>query len=560
MGMRLGIVGSALLWHGVALGGSALSEPELAAAAARVDAALQIVLALQSDQTITPRALQTPVAEPIGDAAFLRRLCIDLAGRLPTATEVRAFVIDSSPEKRARAVDRLLREAGAGEWRFQRLAEPLRVTDTVLGVSQSAYVHWLRQALRQDLPYDQLMAQLVGARGTLAENPAAGFLLRDSGHVEITAAELARAFLGEDIHCAGCHDHPFTDHTQRGFYEFAACFNFVRTPAEGAAPGQALELLEAARPLQFPADYMYRDAKPGEEVRPGYLPLFGIPEGDPRGALEARPSPGQLRNDLVLWLTDRQNHHFTSMAALRVWDWMFGLPGRGPDAAQQAGNSDPAPPHLIWEGKGCGQENAFNYGEWLQSHREFVASLRVEFERCGCRIGEFQRLLARTQAYQREALPADAMGVRRFLPAPVIRRLPAEVLWDSIISWLPPDARVDLWRASIDLPQVPPAEHPLRLLGRGTRQWADESRPAISHSLARLMIAAPVIERAVAPDGALLAGALLSKDRTQQVEALFLETLGRFPAETERAATASGETLPDIAWALLNTKEFLFYH
>lgn len=578
--MKLGVVGAAWILSAFAVashGGESLTPDEVAASAARIDAAVDKAVAVEKAERIKHGLPVDIPAEPVDDAAFLRRACVDLCGRLPTAKEASAFITDSSPRhgKRARMIDRLLREPAAGDWRFQRMAEPLRVKSDVLGVSQETFVQWLRDAMRKDVPFDQLMAQMLGARGTLADDPAAGFLLQDRGRVEVTTAEITRAFLAADIHCAGCHDHPFADWTQRQFYEFAACFNFVQAAlptdprrrdrtaalpavAQNAAAFADLELGAIPHPMTFPDNYKYSDGKPGEILPPSYLPLTNYRAGDPRGAFVARPSAKRLRDELVLWLTGRQNQRFTAVAAVRIWDWMFGIPRRGPGAGVQAGSSDPMPPHQLWSGKGCGQAVELNYDAWMSQHPAFVTALRSEFEGCGCRLGEFQKVLAHTQAYQEAALETTAMGDLAILPAPVLRRLPAEVVWDALVSWLPPLAREGLWQASLDLPQVPAADHPLRILGRGTREWADESRPAISHAVARMMAASPIVEEAVASDSALLVSA--------DVDQLFLRVLGRLPSEPERLSAAAyadsaaaGEGLPGIAWALLNTEEFLFY-
>jgi hypothetical protein len=369
--------------------------------------------------------------------------------------------------------------------------------------------------------------------------------------------------LGADIHCAGCHDHPFSDVTQREFYEFAACLNVVRPPAdkgrEDAAWFARLELGESALPLRLSRNYKYRDGKPGDVVSRRYLRVWGREEGDPIHALEARPSNDRLRDEVALWLTGRQNPRFSAVAAMRVWGWMFGTPEEGRPANLRGDPEEVDAPQAIWKNQGCGKAAKFDhYESWLEDRQDFVGALRIEFEACGCRLGEFQRILANTQAYQREMLSPVPVGpVPLLLPAPVFRRLPSEVVWDALVSWLPPQAQTDAWQTSLALPQVPAAEHPLRILGRGTREWADESQPAISHAVARLMIAAPIVDRITAPGSALLSSA--------DVEQLFLGILGRRPSETERASAAAfarsdpEDGLPGLAWALLNTKEFLFY-
>ena len=130
----------------------------------------------------------------------------------------------------------------------------------------------------------------------------------------------------------------------------------------------------------------------------------------------------------------------------------------------------------------------------------------------------------------------------RLVPAPKIRRLPAEVVWDALSA-----------EKSHQLPQVPPAEHPLRMLGRGTREWMDESSTPVSHELVRFMLNGADVENAVAAGPAGIS-----------IEDLFLSILGRYPSGIEKAIAQNhhyaspGTASQDIAWALLNTSEFMF--
>lgn len=158
-----------------------------------------------------------------------------------------------------------------------------------------------------------------------------------------------------------------------------------------------------------------------------------------------------------------------------------------------------------------------------------------EFLRCGCRIGEFQRLLARTNAYQRSGINYNTDWQDcQLAPAPHIRRLPTEVIWKALTD-----------ETDIQLPQIPQPGHPLRMLGRGTREWTDESRTPLSHELVRFMMNDKLIDQATAKAG--------------DAEGMFLALLGREPTENERAAILrTAATDGDVAWALLNTKEFMF--
>jgi len=506
-----------LCWLLLGIGSSTLADT-VQQAAGRVDAAL--VSDYQRFQTQQRKYRPTPQPPPVlpwaDDATFLRRACIDIAGRLPRADEARTFLADQSPDKRARLTDGLVKEPGAAEARFRMLAEAFRIKDG------AGMIAWLRQAAADDRPFDQILSYLIG-EGHLSQ--------RDEGNVLRTGAEVAFAVLGEDLHCALCHDHPFNDHTQMQSYEFAACF---LTNGE----------------LRLPRDYKYRGGKPGEIVKPKLMRLT-------REMVPPVKAGKDLRMEVAKWIITESSHRFTAVAALLTWRNLFGTPGLYVD--HTIGGVDPAPswsevystpdPNAI--GRSCFSTPNRDRATWVGmdfvvggvSYSPAVQALGDEFRRCGCRIGEFQRVLARTNAYNRAGFDfAKKWNGGYLVPAPQIRRLPAEVVWDLLS-----DVK------SAQLPQVPPFEHPLRMLGRGTREWTDESTTPVSHELVRFMLNSPEVENTIATEPAGVS-----------VDDLFVSILGRLPTEKEKEAAQqrrheSPQTATqDIAWSLLNTAEFMF--
>ena len=479
-------------------------------AAAHVDAALMHDYELIKEQR--QRWKNTPMLPALpaiaNDSAFLRRACIDLAARLPRADETRAFLADSSPDKRAKLTDALVREAGAADVRFRMLAEAFRVKDG------DSTIGWLRIATAEDRPYAEIVTHMIGG-GHMRQ--------RDQGNAIRTAVETAYTVLGEDIYCAMCHDHPFNDHTERECYEFAACF-------------------AGKNEMRLPPDYLYRDGEPGSIV-PASLMRIGR---------QWRPMLNDEEDKLAQvtrWMVEQEeSRRFAMVAALRVWSSLFGMPGQMVD--QTIGGVDEAPP---WHGihrkpvlnhasHDCFGSSPRGQPTWIgleiNSPADFTHGMKVlieEFLRCGGRMGEFQRILARTEAYQRSGIDYNTDWNGCYLaPAPQIRRLPSEVIWKLVSGEF--DAQ---------LPQVPKAGHPLRMLGRGTREWTAESLTPISHELVRFMMNDPLAEKAAA--------------RRVDASRLFLEWLGREASETEKASIsrhAASES--DVAWALLNTTEFMF--
>lgn len=504
--------------------GLALTLPVLAdnaqQAAARVDAALarDFQLAQQQQRKRGNTPAPAPTLEVADDATFLRRACIDIAGRLPRVDEVRVFLADSSPGKRVRLTDALVTEPGAAEVRFRMLAEAFRVNQ------DDALAAWLKQAVADDLPFDQIVKHLVGD-GLLSQ--------RDASDPLRTATEVAYAVLGEDLHCALCHDHPFNDHTEMQSYQFAACF----------LAGDVFN------ELRLPKDYLYRDGKPGEAVRAALLPV-------------TREKPPQIKRGLhpraqvAQWLVTERSRRFATIAALRVWSSLFGMPGLYAD--HTTGGVDAAPswhevhakPIALNLSSNCFTTPARHRTTWIDDDfskgplLDAYAALGDEFRLCGHRLGEFQRILARTSAYNRLAIDfrRQWMFGTRLVPAPQIRRLPSEVIWDTLSE-----------EKSIQVSQVPPAEHPLRMLGRGTREWMDESATPVSHELVRFMLNSPEVESAVSSEPANIS-----------IDELFLAILGRHPSGIEKALAQRHHNIApetaskDIAWALLNTSEFMF--
>src|SRR5262249_49117942 len=149
---------------------------------------------------------------------------IDLIGRLPRPDEVRAFLADAAPDKRARLVDELLaRPEYADHW-ANKWADLLRPNPYHAGIKAVLnYDAWIRESFRQNKPYDQFVRELVTAQGSTWRNGAAT-MFRDRRSPEDLATITSQLFLGVRLECAKCHHHPFEIYGQDDFYSFAAYF------------------------------------------------------------------------------------------------------------------------------------------------------------------------------------------------------------------------------------------------------------------------------------------------------------------------------------------------
>ncbi|MEM7014539.1 MAG: DUF1549 domain-containing protein, partial [Verrucomicrobiota bacterium] len=238
----------------------------------------------------------------IDDATFLRRASLDLIGRIPTLEEADKFFADAAEERRQLLVDRLLHSEGYVSHSYHFWADILRI-NTRLGINETppaveyGYRNWLKRALRENVPYDELVRQLVGARGHFWENGAVGYYHRDRGMPLDHMANTIRIFLGTRLECAQCHDHPFDRWTQMDFYRMAAFSYGIESKGHthpnrealrehlkmhGVAEDRANRILGAERNLhvrvryvttreydrvlQLPHDYQYANAKPHDSV------------------------------------------------------------------------------------------------------------------------------------------------------------------------------------------------------------------------------------------------------------------------------------------------------
>ena len=207
-------------WAIVGLG---LSDRLEAASPAADVVAGQVDVSLQRE---LPATDNTPPAEICNDTTFLRRATLDVLGRQPTAAEITAFVLDPSQNKRARTVERLLasEEFGRNWGRYWRDVIMYRRSDPRAQIASPALEAFFTQALNDGTPWSEVAESLITATGDVREVGATGLIMAQDGKAEETAAEVSRIFLGIQIQCAQCHDHPTDRWKRQQFHELAAFF------------------------------------------------------------------------------------------------------------------------------------------------------------------------------------------------------------------------------------------------------------------------------------------------------------------------------------------------
>jgi len=384
----------------------------------------------------------------VDDGTFVRRAYLLIVGRIPTAEEARAFLEDGSMSKRGDLVDRLVASPGFDSHLFNWVGDLLRVqTRGAREKSGLGWHVWLRQSIANDKPWDQLVREMLAASGHSANNPAVGYYLRDRNMQLDNFSNTMQVFLGRQIGCAQCHDHPFDDWTQYEYYQMASFSGgmqyrsedmqvMVRRVAE-ELKGQKKNKAQAEnadergrrqqnqnlmrqagrqlRPffrvlnndavadnpqesLRLPKDYKYADGKPGEVVTPATM--FGPKIAD--------VAPEMRKQAFADWVTSPDNPYFTKTIVNRMWERTFGAP-------------------LYDSLDDLDDESA-------TAHPQLVETLEQYMKLCHYDLRQFSRILCRTKLFERACMVQEpTMGEPVAFRGPVLRRMSAEQIYDSFL-------------------------------------------------------------------------------------------------------------------------------
>lgn len=235
------------------------------AAAAERPSALEVAAAVDrlldeefGRQSVTP-------APMCRDEDFLRRVTLDLGGTIPTVGEVTYFGLDPASDKRRQAIDRLLAsDAFAQNWAaYFREVIFSRATEMRARLAQTSFENWLIEQFRQNRPWDEIVTDVLTATGDVQENGATAMIFAHSGQPEELAGEVSRVFLGIQIQCANCHDHPYDAWKRADFHELAAYFPRIqvrqdlqsRPPVFTVASADFLERMERGRESFSPEQF-----------------------------------------------------------------------------------------------------------------------------------------------------------------------------------------------------------------------------------------------------------------------------------------------------------------
>lgn len=506
------------------------------------------------------------------DHVFVRRVFLDALGVLPTADESRSFIADTGPDKRERLIESLLARPEFAELWALKWSDILRNEEKVLDTQGVEVFHtWIRDSMAAGKPIDQFVRELVRATGSTYQNPPANYY-RANRDPSTRAETTARLFLGVRLQCAKCHNHPFDRWTQDDYYSWSAIFARID-----------YEIVKNDRrdkfdKHEFVGEQIVKIADGGgvDHPRTGHYVsarLLGGRELEP-GSYQDRLTP------LAVWLTSAENTSFARAQVNFIW---YHLLGRGlVEPIDDVRATNPA------------------------SNEPLLEALAADFMARGFDLRHVVRTIMTSRIYQLSAVPnrtndEDNANFSRAL----VQRLSAEKLLDAQSQVLDAPAEFAGYSRGLRAGQIPGVRRAkqrerataggdrfLKIFGKPERLLACECERSNETALAQAftLIGGDELQSRIAqPDNRLDRWARSDLSDEQLVEQLYWTALCRPPCDDERAAAlrllaqSAGDAdssphfasvlfvpvavppptnrllaLQDLAWAVMNAKEFVF--
>lgn len=481
------------------------------------------------------RRLGLPPSPVCNDGTFIRRATIDIAGRLPTADEVRAFLANSSADKRDRLVDRLIASPDyadnfAAKWSAVLRNKRRNGTDSIYTFR---FHDWLRDALDRNLPYDQIVRGVLTAAGDAEAHPPVQWF-REVSQPGLQMEDTAQLFLGMRLGCAKCHHHPFEEWSQQDYYGFEAFFTQV---------GLKNSLFN---PQQNQPDMVYlKDVVPASTNPRTGKPVPPTPLG---GAALDIPAWEDARQRLVDWMVEPTNPFFAKALVNRTWKHFMGRGIVEPEDDLRVTNP-PTNPQLL-------------------------DALAARFIASGFDLKDLVRTICTSSAYQLSSEATDDNQLDRqnfssFQP----RRLTAEILFDAINSAVGVPATFNGLPAGTRAVQLPDNgfdTYFLKVFGKPEATSACECERNPEANLAQSLHLLNSQEVQGRLQGGKALPATFAKDEARSldelIDELYLRAFARQPTAAERdivrghieGSDNRQQAWEDILWAVLNAKEFQF--
>ena len=514
------------------------------------DAAAQVNRLLLDDELGDESSRGDLLAPTVNDQVFLRRVWLDLVGQLPSPAEITRFCLDPRGDKRYRMVNRLLADERFGKnwssyWRDVILYR--RSEDRAL-ITAQALQEFLSEQFNANAPWDEIASQFVTARGDVREDGRTALIMAQAASPEDTAAEISRIFLGIQIQCAQCHDHPTDDWQREQFHQLAAFFPRLAIRRNPSAMRRSFLVVADDSPPRFAR-------RNNNNRRRGTLehtmPDLDDPEAEGTimqpalfatgQQLELGVSDQERRNSLAQWMTASDNPWFARAFVSRIWSELIGEGFYEPvdDMGPQ---------------RECSAPKTMEY-------------LAREFAENGHDVKWLFRTIMLTEAYGRESRPPRKYNEPPFT-ANRAHRLRADQLFSVLLAALNVDEQ------SLLAHTVGPA----RRIGQGGPRAVfnlafgydpSEPRAEIAGSIPQtlLLMNSPSIQSAMSAHRADGLGGLLQQldNDSQLVIELYLRCLAREPTNSElrkclmhiKRTGHREEGFEDLLWALINSTEFL---
>jgi hypothetical protein len=494
-------------------------------------------------------ALHIPPSPPASDSEFIRRAYLDGAGILPKPAEVEAFLRDSSPDKRNRLIDALMKRPEFVDYWAYKWSDLLLVSSNRLSNGEMwSYYNWIRDSVAHDKPWDQFVREIVTATGNTVRNGAANYWVIHRDPLD-TSENMAQAFLGITITCAHCHNHPLAKWTQKDYYGMANLFARVRLKTFSPSGARA-----GIGPL-FNNVTVY-SAPTGEFTDDRFMTVLPPKPLDAKALPET--VPGDTRVYFAKWLASADNPFFARSLVNRLWRNFMGRGLIEPVDDLRATN--PA------------------------TNDELPDELVKDFTDHNFDINHMIRTIMQSATYQASSEPLkENARDDKYGSHYLIKRLPAEVLLDAYSQVTQEPEKFDGYPAgtrALQLPDTAVKSYFLNAFGRPARQQTRESErtsvPTITQAL-HIINGDTLNNKVRAPDNSIDALIKRGLSDEQIVKDLYFASFSRYPKETEQAALVkalhsaeeqktSGATDPrrnalnDMMWAMLTSEAFMFNH
>lgn len=490
------------------------------------------------------KSLGLPPSPLSDDGTFLRRVTIDIAGRLPTLEETQTFLAEPGDDKFGRLVDRLLATNDYADFfasKWNAVLRNRRQTPKDDPKPSIAFHSWIRESLNKNMPFDEFVRGVLTAKGEAVASPTVAWY-REVKDISSQVEDTAQLFLGQRIACAKCHHHPLEKWTTHDYWSLAAFFSRVDIKLPKA------EKKDKKADKVEPGHSWIVSLKPGlaESTHPRTNKILQPAGLD--GPVLRLSADDDARAKLADWIAEPNNPFFARTLVNRYWKHFLGRGLVEPEDDMRATNPATNP--------------------------ELLDALAKLFTESKYDLKKLVRTICLSNTYRLSSLPNefnadDRQNFSRFLP----RRLHAEVLYDAIdaVTLTKPAFKgVPAGTRAVQLPDNQFESYFLSVFGRPDSASACECERGSDSSLAQSLHMYNSVELGKKVSGERLKGIIADKRPSEdRLRDLYLIALSRTPSSEELSdmrayLEAHSENLSaayeDILWTLLNTKEFLFNH